>query len=245
MSKRFSLAILCLLLAVWGVQGQELRIEPFIGATASFARGELIDYYKGFHDLAESGTEFKGAMQPLLFGTAGVQVRYSPFYSGTLENLSVSAGLQYLQKGFVNQFRMEHSAPADYTDLNDFREMYRHHYVTIPVQLRWGKKWFATLGLSLSQHINSTRTQRLERAQSGAGAVKGGFEQTTKETKRIAETAIQKSVTDFTLGGGYQFSDKTAVALRANLGGPVFTDGFRNYRPMMLEFSLFKSFNFK
>lgn len=233
------------LLAAWGARGQGFRIEPFIGATASFAGGELIDYYKSFHSLSESGTEFKGAIQPLPMGTAGVQLRYHHFDSGILENLSASVGLQYLQKGFINQFRMEHNAPTNYTDLNDYREVYRHHYLTIPVQVRWGQKWFATLGLSFSQHINTSRTQRLERAQSGAGAVNNGFDQITKEKKKVAETAIQKSVTDFILGGGYQFSEDVAIAARANFGGQVFTEGFRNYGPIMLELSFFKSFNLK
>jgi hypothetical protein len=220
-----------------------LRIEPFLGATATLSRGTLIDYQKSFHDVAEDGTTFKGAIQPLIWGTAGFQMRYAPFTEGgVLDKLSLSLGVQYLQKGFINQFKMTHEAPENFTDVTDYREAYRHDYWSIPFQARWGKKWFATIGVAFNQHWKSTKVQKLSREQSGANAVNGGFSTRLNDRKGILETNVNKSPTDFTLGGGVQLNDRTALAVQANLGGDILANVSRNYRTLFCQLSFFKSF---
>jgi hypothetical protein len=220
-----------------------LVIEPFIGATASLPRGDYIDYHKSFHSVVEEGTVFKGSIHPVYWGTLGFQLRYTPFEDDLLSNLSISVGLQYLQKGFVNQFNMTHTPAMGYKDVTDYKETYRHHYLAVPVQLRWGKKWFGTLGLSSVRHQRSTKEQSLKHKQSGNGSLNGGFDQTTTDKKKLEKTLLQKSQIEYLIGGGYQFSTHTAVALRINFGGDVFQDTPMNYKNTLFEFSLFKSFN--
>ena len=101
---------------------------------------------------------------------------------------------------------MTHSPTSEYTDVTDYKEIYRHNYWTVPVQVRWGEKWFATLGASFSRHLNSSKTQKLRREQSGSEALNDGFKATTTEKKALDEMAMRKKQTDFSVGGGYQLN---------------------------------------
>ncbi|MEZ4892964.1 MAG: hypothetical protein R2778_08090 [Saprospiraceae bacterium] len=38
---------------------------------------------------------------------------------------------------------MKYTSPADFTDLIDYTEIYQNHYVTIPIQVRYGKNGLA------------------------------------------------------------------------------------------------------
>lgn len=222
-----------------------LRLEPFLGASACMATGDFIDYQKSFHSVSEAGTTFKGGIRPLVMGTGGVQVRYLPFgeSTGDLSKLSLSLGIQYLQKGFVNQFKMTHDSPLGYNDVMDYREVYRHHYLSFPLQLRWGETWFGLLGLSFSSHFSSQRDQVLKREQSGAAAVNGGFSNDSKEVEGLPKEAFLGSQRDFILGGGYQFGERAGLMLRANIGGLTLAeDAPLNYNTFLLEFSFFTSF---
>ena len=218
-----------------------LKIEAFLGASASYAHGEFIDYQKIFHDVAEEGTVFNGGIRPTLAVSGGVQLRYIPFSEGILKNLGVSLGVQYLQKGFTNQFKMTHTPPEGYKDETDYKEIYRHHYWSVPLQVRWGQKWFATLGATFHQHLSSSKTQKLHREQSGTDALNGGFDTSTSEKKALDEMVIQKSPTDFSVGGGYQFNGRTAVAVRADLGSSIFNETPENYSTIRVELSFFKT----
>ncbi len=145
---------------------EAFKLEAFLGASASLASGDYIDYQKSFHDVVENGTEFSGAIQPVYMATGGLQARYTPFEDGILEKLGVSLGLQYVQKGFTSKFHATHTSPLVYTDVTDYKETFRHNYLAVPVQVRWGTKWFATLGLSFFRHLSSTKIQKLYREQS-------------------------------------------------------------------------------
>lgn len=218
--------------------------ELFLGGSASLASGDFIDYQRSFHDVVETGTVVEGAIQPIFMVTGGVQARLMPFDDDVLENLGVSFGFQYVQKGFVNQFSMTYTSPTDYTDVTEFRETYRHHYLALPLQFRWGLKWFGTLGFSFYQHLGSTKAQELDRKQSGPGAVNGGFENSSTESKKLDQLIVAKSHTVFMLGGGYQFSEGFAVAARANFGGSVLLNPDSNYSTTLFELFFVKSLKF-
>jgi hypothetical protein len=216
--------------------------ELYWGASASLAYGEFINYHKSFHDVAEEGTVFNGAILPVVWGTAGVQARVTPFSfsRGQLNNLGVFMGLQYVQQGFVNQFKMTHTSPLNYTDVSNFRETYRHNYLAIPIQIRWGQRWFGTLGVTAFRHIGSNKTQSLRREVSGSGAYGGGFDSASREKKTLEKELVQKSRTYFSLGGGVQISDRLALAMRANVGGDLLNEFLsRNYRAILFELSFF------
>ncbi len=219
-----------------------LKIELYLGVTASRAFGEFIDYQKSFYPAAEEGTVFEGSIQPIIMATGGIQVRYQPFNHSILKNLGISAGIQYVQKGFANQFKMTYTSKADYTDMMNYTELYRHNYLAMPVQIRWGQKWFATLGISFNRHIGSSKTQRIHHEQSGAGALSTGFDTSSTYKKNIDKTAIKKSHPIFSLGGGLQFNNHVALAIRANVGGEVLEKAPENFRTLLLELSFFKSF---
>ena len=216
-----------------------LSFELFLGGTASFAHGDYIDYHRSFLSVEEEGTEFNGGIRPLIFGTAGIQAVVTPFKTEPLQNLGFSIGLQYVQKGFQSRFKMKYTSPADFTDLIDYTEIYQNHYVTIPIQVRYGKKWFGTLGLSISRQIISTRSQKMKHNQSGSGAVNGGFDITDSGKQKIDKSLINKSGTDFILGGGYRFNSNWSVALRANLGDEILNNVSDNYKTALIEFSIF------
>lgn len=219
-----------------------LKFEPYLGASASKPYGKYIDYLKSFHNVDEDRTVFKGAIQPLVMATAGVQIRYMPFAECILEKLGISLGFQYLQKGFVNQFKLTYNAEASYTDVTEYREIFRHNYLAIPLQFRWGTKWFVTFGPTFTRHFSSSRTQKLERAQSGSGSLNGGFKSSSKDKKEIFDTIIKKRQTDLSIGAGVQFTDNFAIAARFNVGGKVLVNNNENYRTLLLELSLYKSF---
>jgi hypothetical protein len=219
-----------------------LKLEPYLGASATKPYGKYIDYLKSFHNVDEDRTVFKGAIQPLVMATAGVQVRYMPFADCVLEKLGISLGFQYLQKGFINQFKLTYTGETNYTDVTEYREIYRHNYLAIPLQFRWGTKWFVTFGPTFTRHFSSSKTQKLEREQSGSGSLSGGFKASDKDKKKILDGIIRKKQNDFSIGAGVQFNDNLALAARFNLGGKVLYNDTQNYRTLMLELSFYKSF---
>jgi hypothetical protein len=219
-----------------------LKIEAFLGLSASLASGGFIDYQKTFHNAFEAGTEFKGNIQPVFMATFGAQARYMPFSSGVFRNAGVSFGLHYLQKGFANLFEIDHQAAEGYSDITTYKEIYRHRYLAAPLQIRWGGKWFATIGASFNRHINSTKTQRLDRKQSGAGAINGGFSTRTKDEKAIEKSMIKKSNTDLIIGGGCPLNDRITISLQVNIGGKVLNNTVENFRSSIIQIFFSKSF---
>lgn len=214
------------------------RVEALLGVTSSFAYGDYIDYHRSFLSVEEEGTEFKGGIRPIIFGTAGIQARIMPFKNELLQNLGFSIGLQYVQKGFLSRFKMNYTSASDFSDVLEYKEIYRHHYLAVPVQARWGKKWFGTVGLSFSRHLTSTRVQKMKHDQSGAGALNGGFDVSDSGKKKIHKSLMNKSGTDFIVGGGYQLNNEWSVAFRANFGAKIFKDVADNYKTVLLDLSL-------
>ncbi len=218
-----------------------VMIEPHLGVTSSFAYGDYIDYQRSFLDVEEEGTKFSGGIQPIVFGTLGLQVRVMPFKDNILKNLGFSAGIQYVQKGFASKFKLDYTSQSDFTDVTKYKEIYRHNYLSFPFQVRWGTKWFGTMGLSFSGHIRSTKTQKLTHEQSGGGAFEGGFDISESDKKKIDKDIMRKTSAAFILGGGHQFNDNWSVALRANFGGKIFKNVTDNYKTILLDLSFFKT----
>jgi hypothetical protein len=222
----------------------ELNIEPFLGVSASLSYGELIRLQKSFHQVSEEGTEFQGNISPVIWATGGVQVRYVPFTEGILSNLGISIGIQYLQKGFINQFKSTHNSKLGFMDVTDYREVNRFNYLSIPIQARWGKKLFGTVGFSISSYLSGNKAFKLAREQSGENSVDGGFKDNTRESKSIEKTVVNKSPKDFLIGGGINFNDNFTMSARANIGSKILVQKQNNFNTLFLEFSILKTFKF-
>jgi hypothetical protein len=225
-----------------GFSSSLFSLEPYLGASASLARGELVDYQRAFLDVSETGTDFRGGIRPLVMGTGGLQVRVSPF-SGGLEHLSFSLGLQYLQTGFRSQFEMTHNSPAAFTDVIRYNEIYRHNYWAVPIHVRWGGRVFASLGATFCNHVNSTRTQKLYHKQDGSGALNGGFNTRENQRWELEEQLLRSSLPYFSLGAGFHFTERLGIMARAHFGGDILNETPRNYRATVFELSFFNSFN--
>ncbi len=234
---------LSMLTAAPGLAQGEFNLDLALGGTASLPYGELVDHYRSFHSVSESGTTFEGSIKPLFFGTAGLRARYYPFREGPLEKLGFMAGIQYLQRGLVNHFQMEHIPTKGYTDVTFYKETYRHHYAMVPFQVSWGWNWFATMGVAYTRHISSAKSQLLERSQSGDNALNGGFENTSKERSGLAPSIMADSTTDFLIGGGCLIGNGATLELRANIGGEIFQSELSNYRTVTVDLTFFIAIN--
>lgn len=212
-----------------------LKVEPYLGGSASIAFGDYIDYHRSFLGGSEEGSKFGGSILPLPMVTGCVQARYALFTDGILESLNLSVGLQYMQRGFINRFHMRHDFSSGITDKSTYREIYRHNYLAVPVHLRWGTKWFITVGGVLGLHINSTRAQILNREQSGAEA----FENKSRNNDKIPPSVFKKTHTNISVGGGYQFSESLAAGLRVYSGSEIFQSSTDAYRTIQVEFAIF------
>lgn len=225
-----------------GFSNTLFSIEPYLGATVSLARGELVDYHRSFLSVAEEGTAFVGGIRPLVMGTGGLQVRVSPF-SGGMENLGFILGLQYLQTGFRSQFEMTHNSPLEFRDEIRYYEVYRHNYWMVPIHIRWGGRVFASLGATFSSHVASTKAQKLYHKQDGAGALEGGFDTRENRDWKLEKSLIRSSLPYFSLGAGFHFTDRLGVMARAHFGGDVLNETLRNYRASVFELSFFNTIN--
>jgi Outer membrane protein beta-barrel domain len=219
-----------------------LKIEAFIGASASFAYGSYIDYQKSFHGVAEAGSTINASIKPIFWGTAGVQARYNFLTDAPFDQLGISLGLQYIQKGFDNQFVSTYTSPENYVDVTTYIERYKLNYLAIPLQLRWGQKYFGSLGVSFNFHLWNTRYQKLTREQSGSGAIGGGFKTEVEATKSLLTTVINSSNVGFILGGGIQFNDKNALALHVDFGGKTLNSYLDNFKNITLQLTYLKNF---
>jgi hypothetical protein len=217
-------------------------IEPFVGFSGSFAQGDFIDYQKSFHTVTEAESTIKGSIQPILMATLGVQARYKLFKEGNLSPLQVSVGLQYHQKGFKNSFVSTYTAPTNYTDVTKYAETYKLNYLSVPIQARWGNKWFGTLGFSLDYYIAGSRNQKVSREQSGAGSIDSGFKSDLNQKKSLLKSEIKKSTTGLVLGGGIELNDGHSLALQANFSDKVFNTYPDNFKNITLQFLYLKAF---
>lgn len=220
---------------------EALKFEAFIGFSASFGHGSYIDYQKSFHGVSEAESVINGSIQPILFGTVGVQARYQLFKEGGLSPLQFSLGLQYHQKGFKNTFESAYTSPNNYTDNTKYDETYKLNYISIPIQARWGDKYFGALGFSLDYYVSGTKAQNLTREQSGAGAINGGFSSESNQKSKLLADEIRGSTTGFVLGGGIQFA-KSALALQANFSGKTFKTLPDNFSNITLQLMFSKTF---
>jgi Outer membrane protein beta-barrel domain len=220
---------------------EALKIEAFLGFSASFAQGSYIDYQRSFHGVSETESVVSGSIQPILFGTIGVQARYQLFKEGDLSPLQLSIGLQYHQKGFKNKFESTYTSPSNYTDFTQYEETYKLDYLSIPIQARWGNKFFGALGFSLDYYVSGTKSQNLTREQSGQGAVNGGFSGDLNQKSKLSTSEINGSSTGFVLGGGVQFT-KSALLLQANFSGKTFKNLPANFSNITLQLIFSKTF---
>lgn len=223
-------------------------LEPMIGISASYPGGAYADYHRSFHDVLEEGTVFQGSLNPLLFGTAGIQLRFTPSTDdyGLLRLFSLHIGLQYLQTGFTNIYEAEHnSASPDYQDVTRYRETYRHHYLAIPIGLRIGYRLFGSLGVTPAPHLNSSFVQRQDRSQSGSDAIDGGFSNTEKVKFPLDKGLMKSSNSLFSLGVGYQIPEKAAFALTAHFWGDISNELTPiDYKMTQLTFTFIKTLEF-
>ncbi|MBR9923330.1 MAG: hypothetical protein GYB31_21060 [Bacteroidetes bacterium] len=217
-------------------------LEAFIGGTASFVHGEYATYQKSFHAVFEEGTDFTGSLTPLFFGTAGIKLRFVPFEDNVMENFSLSFGMQYLQGGFTNKYRAVHESDQNFTDITDFQETYRHHYLAFPLEFRWGTKFYGSIGVNFCAHLTSGKSHVLEREQSGDGALDGGFT-LTDEAEYQFDPLLMGNPSAFILAFGYQFNEGTSIELKSNFFKDLAHEVFpRDYRIILLELNLKKSF---
>jgi hypothetical protein len=225
---------------------KKLNLEPYIGFTTSFAGGTYIDYQRAFQSVSDVNSKVSGSISPIMFGTVGFQARYAPFEDGQFANLQFSIGLQYQQKGFRNNFESTYTSPNNYTDITKFQESYQLNYISMPILARYGEKYFATLGFSLDFLWSGIRNQKLNRDQSGAGALGTGFSTELIEKQSLPSTEVNNSSTSFVLGGGIQFDETNALSLQVYFSGNVFNEltlsNPNNFRNTTLQLMYFKSF---
>lgn len=220
----------------------KFRLEAIVGATASLAYGDFIDYQSSFHNVVEQGTEFKGRIVPQPAPTLGVQARLSPFKEGQLQALSFSVGLQYLQRGFRNHYNTTYTpAEENYTDKTKYLESYRHHYLAIPLQARWGNKWFGTFGFTINRHVDSGKKQKLFREVSGPAAYNGGFDTRSSTKTPVSNSIVSRSFASVHLGGGLQWNDRSALTARVGAGGKILKGVTHNYNALLFELTYLQS----
>lgn len=222
-----------------------VKIEAMLGATGSLAYGKFIDYHSTFNDVVEQGTVFNGHVYPQMAPTFGLQTRVLPFKDGKLRALSFSIGMQYQQRGFRHHYNTTYTpTEATYTDLTKYVESYRHHYLAVPLQARWGKKWFGVLGFTINRHFDSGFKQKLVRELTGPDAVGGGFHSRSTNKRPISNAIINRSFASIQLGGGFQWNERNAIAVRAGAGGKILKNVATNYRTLLVELAYYQTLSF-
>jgi hypothetical protein len=204
----------------FGDYKEKLTFNLKIGATASFAHGELIDDTKAIYALiTEDNAKISGSVTPLIFPTVGLNVRYQPFLyndESKLWMLHLSLGIEYFRRGFNSSYI------TDYTfnnkTINDkisYKQSLAFDAITVPLMVRYGDKYFVELGVCFTAAQGASKRQIVDHTQGGTEAFKGGFDVNSKELTKLSKTMVLASSTDPRIAVGFQTRGRFGMEIGA------------------------------
>jgi hypothetical protein len=224
-----------------------IKAEIFVGGTVSFSTGKFINEHKVFHDISYSDADISGKVKPILFFDAGAQGRVVAGDEGLLSRFSVSLGLFYSKRGFNHIYSYTSTnSSLDINDKMEYSERYTLHHLSVPILIRYGKKWFVEAGPSIDHFVSASRKQTLTRKISGNDAYEGGFSTTEKDKQHLDKSLFEEHPAGLIIGLGTCLNDNFSIRLTNHLFTKTFTKGddFKSYN-LQLEiiFNLLKNKN--
>ncbi len=215
------------------------RHEIFIGLTSSFAFGDYMEYQRSFGDVTYPETSIKSNIKPLYSATAGYQAVFgSRDTIGPLSLFQASIGANFFRRGFRHEYTSVYEpAGLNTKDKMTFSEIYKINYLSVPLNVRYGKRWFAEAGLSYDLYFFATRKHIIDRKVSGSGAFEGGFEASETTRYFFLKNIFRQNIYGFNLGGGYWLTDKVGLRLMAHYNGNAFS-GASKLNTCNLQFEL-------
>lgn len=218
--------------------------EVFLGGSTSFSYGKFINEHKEFHEVSFSDADISGKIKPIIFFDAGGQFRVVLGEEDLLSFFSVSMGAFYSKRGFTHLY--SYSSDNSAQNINDemsYTEKYRINQISIPILIRYGKKWFIEIGPSFDHFISATRKQILKREISGSGAYDGGFSTTETNQDNLNKNLFNEHKAGFILGLGTTLGDRFSVRLTNHIFAKAYDKG-SNYKSYNLQleimYNLFK-----
>lgn len=228
-----------------GTFDPEIKAEVFLGGTASLSSGKFIKDHKEFHEINYADADISGKVKPIIFFDAGVQGRMIAGQEGLLSQLSVSIGMFYSKSGFNHVYSYSSdNATLDITNKMDYSERYVLNHISVPILIRYGKKWFVEAGPSIDHFISASRKQKLTRKTSGSDAFDGGFSTTEEDKQKLDKGIFKEHPVGFILGLGTTVNDRFSVRLTNHLFSKAFEKGnnFSSYNAQIeIMFNIFKT----
>ena len=215
-----------------------LYTRLYAGASASFGVGNYVNYQKQFFNVSSPNTSIKGSILPNGFFVLGGEERYTPFIDKLMSNLSISIGFGYQQRGFTSHYKSVYNDPSlNVTDKTVFTESYRLNEFTIPVHVRWGKKYYGEIGFGINPFISGYRWHKVAHSSSGTDAYEGGFNTKAKDRTAIVSSLFRKATLSFDMAGGIDITRMFGLRAEMQYTGRSFASG-ADFKTVILQIQL-------
>jgi hypothetical protein len=217
-----------------------IRYEAGLAATASLANGPMISEFKSKYQQNSPEVAATAKSTPLYFAGFFANAVYRPFQNEPLSKLAVVAGLQYYKRGFTMLYEQDYShKDKSITDLTNYRETFKFNQIGIPISVRYGKKYFAEMGVCYNVLFGSSKIASIVHEQTGNDAYKGGFTISDRERFVVSSDLIDRRSTNFILGLGAQLNSLTNVKLEFMRIGKTFLVG-SDFNNTIIQFKISK-----
>jgi hypothetical protein len=214
----------------------------FVGLSSSFAHGKYVDYHRSFHNIVEQNSDISGSIFPKVMATFGIGGRIDPFEGHYFENVNIRTGFQFQQRGFTNKFTSTYNSPLQFTDKTVYKEKYTFNYLSVPLVASYELgEWYGSLGLNFDFLLSASKKEKLERSQSGEGALREGFDLNDDTLFNIPKSLVNTSHTTFIVGGGYYLTNSIILELEAGLSGKVLKEDNDNFKSNTIQFKIIKN----
>lgn len=213
------------------------NVDVFAGPSLNFISGPYLDIQKQYYQDSKTKFPTDGTMSSYFWFSGGAQVRINPIEDSDdpLSMISGSVGLAYLQKGFTHDVTMQNKN-LDYDDFTNLHEVFKAHYLSIPIACRFGGSLYAEGGICLDVFMNGTRTQTMNRwAESDTSAQIPLFAETYTSNSKVVynlPSALMKKVSlGYVFGGGYSFVPGFGIRIYNTVNSNFFKDAkLRNFQ---------------
>jgi hypothetical protein len=214
----------------------------FVGVSSSFVIGKYIDYQRSYHEVVEQNSEISGSIIPISMVSFGGGLRFEPFDGHYFENINIRTGFQFQQRGFTSKFSSTYNSPLQFTDKTVYKEKYSFNYLSVPLVASYELgEWYGSLGLNFDFLLSASKKEKIERSQSGEGALREGFDLNDDNFFKIPKSLVNTSHTTFIVGGGYYLTNSMILELEAGLSGKVFKEDNDNFKSNTVQLKIIKN----
>jgi hypothetical protein len=203
------------------------NFDIFVGPSFNMASGAFADGPVSMLKSNNSAYAYSDSpSKNLFFFTAGAQYRFflNPRSEGIESYLSFGAGLMYQKRGYSHTLQMINKSIVKYEDKIVLMEIYRAHYVSIPLSVRIGKRVFGEFGVTADVLASGTLSREMERGTSGDSLFAYYYSTFYKNEYKTGKVQPKIGL-GYMFGTGFEFSENFGIRLFGTLSNKYFIKG--------------------